>query len=419
MTVDVENRDGLNDGLTSVQGKPYGSNGPEVQCPSCGSNRLFKDGWRKLADGSKAQRYLCRDCGYRFTDPSHRNGKIHEASYLNSSSNTIGIEDEDLSRAGFRSETGVVTLMEKPLSKEKGPAGGTKPSGDVQSLLLEFAWWMKKEGYAESTITRRVRLLFTLIKRGANLFEPESVKEAIAQQEHWNIKTKELAVEAYSCLLKMTGGSWNPPAYKPVRKLPFIPTEQEIDQLIAGCNRKTATFLQLLKEAGARCGEAWTLEWIDVDFENRLVRITPEKGGEPRVVKISEKLISMLNTLPKNQTRVFQGSFRHFARSFRRQRSKIAFKLQNERIKKITFHTLRHWKATTEYYKTKDILHVMKLLGHKNINNTLLYTQLVNFESNEYHVKTASTTNEIKELLEAGFEYVCEKDGLMFFRKRK
>ncbi len=97
----------------------------------------------------------------------------------------------------------------------------------------------------------------------------------------------------------------------------------------------------------------------------------------------------------------------------------MAFKLQNKRIEKITFHTLRHWNATMKYYKTKDILHVMRLLGHKNINNTLLYTQLVNFESNEYHVKTASTANEIKELLEVGFEYVCEKDGLMFFRKRK
>jgi hypothetical protein len=26
---------------------------------------------------------------------------------------------------------------------------------------------------------------------------------------------------------------------------------------------------------------------------------------------------------------------------------------------------------------------------------------------------------EIKALLEVGFEYVCEKDGLLFFRKRK
>ncbi|MDH5459525.1 MAG: hypothetical protein QMD23_05825 [Candidatus Bathyarchaeia archaeon] len=37
----------------------------------------------------------------------------------------------------------------------------------------------------------------------------------------------------------------------------------------------------------------------------------------------------------------------------------------------------------------------------------------------EFHVKIAQTPEEIKELLEVGFEYVCEKDGLLFFRKQK
>lgn len=31
----------------------------------------------------------------------------------------------------------------------------------------------------------------------------------------------------------------------------------------------------------------------------------------------------------------------------------------------------------------------------------------------------SETPAEIKQLLEAGFEYFCEEDGLMFFRKRK
>ena len=37
----------------------------------------------------------------------------------------------------------------------------------------------------------------------------------------------------------------------------------------------------------------------------------------------------------------------------------------------------------------------------------------------EFHVKIAQTPKEVKGLLEVGFEYVCEKDGLLFFRKRK
>jgi len=73
-----------------------------------------------------------------------------------------------------------------------------------------------------------------------------------------------------------------------------------------------------------------------------------------------------------------------------------------------------------EYHRTKDILHVMKLLGHKSINSTLLYTQLVNFEGDEYDVKVAETKNEITELLKVGFEWVGQDDdGLTYFRKRK
>ena len=37
----------------------------------------------------------------------------------------------------------------------------------------------------------------------------------------------------------------------------------------------------------------------------------------------------------------------------------------------------------------------------------------------EFTVKVANNPEEIKNLLEAGFQYICEKDGLLFFRKRK
>jgi len=76
-----------------------------------------------------------------------------------------------------------------------------------------------------------------------------------------------------------------------------------------------------------------------------------------------------------------------------------------------------------EYHKTKDILHVMRLLGHRKIDNTMIYINLENalFQAidEEYQVKVAETSEEIKGLLEVGFEYVCEKDGLVYFKKRK
>jgi len=64
-----------------------------------------------------------------------------------------------------------------------------------------------------------------------------------------------------------------------------------------------------------------------------------------------------------------------------------------------------------KYAKTKDILHVMQVLGHKNIKNSLRYTQLVNFKEDEFVCKTAKTIQEAAQLIEVGFEYVCEIEG--------
>jgi site-specific recombinase XerC len=73
-----------------------------------------------------------------------------------------------------------------------------------------------------------------------------------------------------------------------------------------------------------------------------------------------------------------------------------------------------------EYHRTKDILYVMKLLGHRNIKTTLLYTQLIKQdEDEEYISKVARTIDEATPLVEAGFEYVCDVEDAKLFRKRK
>ena len=69
------------------------------------------------------------------------------------------------------------------------------------------------------------------------------------------------------------------------------------------------------------------------------------------------------------------------------------------------------------------MLYVKRFLGHRNIDSTLLYVQIADTifkeTTDEFTVKVAKTASEIKSLFEVGFEYVCEKDGLMFLRKRK
>jgi len=52
-----------------------------------------------------------------------------------------------------------------------------------------------------------------------------------------------------------------------------------------------------------------------------------------------------------------------------------------------------------EYHETKDILYVMRLLGHKNIKNTFIYTQLIEFREEEFFCKVAKTVQETSELI--------------------
>jgi len=407
----------------SNNGKPEPS-APVIQppkCPECGSQKLWKDGLRyNQANKNAAQRWVCRSCGYRFT---HRNGSEGSETVQKVQRQILNCNlDLPFTRqVGVSQTKAMINLVTVEPLQEKAEAGATpQPTqADVKSRLIEFSWWMKKQGYSESTIVPRSKYLTMLVRRGANLFDPESIKDAIARQK-WSEGSKENAVDAYSSFLLMIGKTWQPPRYKRIQKLPFVPTETEVDQLIAACSFRTGTLLQLLKETGARPGEALRLEWTDLDPTNRTVRISPEKGSNPRMFSISTTLMERLNNLPKNSLKVFgEVQYKTLQKRLQEQRRRTASKVKNPRLLKITFVTLRHFKATMEYHKTKDILHVMRILGHKSIRNTLVYTHLVDFKDEEFVSRAAWTLEEASRLIESGFDYVCDVENAKLFRKRK
>ena len=69
--------------------------------------------------------------------------------------------------------------------------------------------------------------------------------------------------------------------------------------------------------------------------------------------------------------------------------------------------------------RTKDILHVMRVLGCKNIKNTLVCTHLVDFKDEEYTSRAAWTLDEASKPIESVFDYVCGIGNTGLFRKRK
>jgi len=369
---------------------------------------------------SEIQRYLCRSCGYRFSnsnhsEPSEHHQKLHTLILKTKADKSI------LCRVSAAQTKGAKNLVEVETRTQEKAAGATIADiATIKGKFVNFQWELKKEGLKEGSIATYQHYLDQLLKSGADLLDPESVKETIAKYQ-WSENTKALVIASYTRFLKFNKGTWEPPKCESIRKLPFIPLESELDALISGASRKLAAFLQLLKETGMRCGEALRLKWTDIDYKNGAVTLNqPEKYGQPRMFKISATLISMLNLLPKQNDFLFGGrNTKGYGRTFQHYRKKIAFKLQNPRLSQISFHTFRHWKATMEYHKTKDILHVMQMLGHRDIKTTLIYTQLIQFESDEYHSAVAKTIEEARGLIETGFEYVCDIEDVKLFRKRK
>jgi integrase len=288
--------------------------------------------------------------------------------------------------------------------------------------ILSYAWQLQKDGKAEETVQTAL-LRLKRIASLTNINDPEQVKATLATLKWKNSSKRQVAV-IYTGYLKYIGKTWNAPKYMKENPIAFIPTEQEIDSLISAGRTRTSAFLQLLKETGARMGEAMQLKWIDIDEQRRTIHITAEKGSNDRILPISNRLIGMLNQLPKKNDKVFITRKHSLRVTFEKLRERTATKLNNPRLNAIHLHTFRHWKGTMEYHKTKDIIHVKTILGHKKIETTMIYINLENAifsnDDNEYTCKATKDTTEATKLIEIGFQYVTTTpDNLMLFRKRK
>jgi integrase len=367
------------------------------ECPNCKSTKNWKDGVRETGLGG-IQRFICRDCGFRFSDKSYKESHPSKNSQL-----CAILEAKKLDTA----------------TETKTVAGDTNNQGEI----IAFLWHLKKQAYSDATIHTRVKILKFMSKLGVNLKDPEDVKLFIAKRKEWSNGHKQVAVTAYTGFAEMLSINWKPPFYENNKVLPFVPTEKEVDALISGCSKKIATSLLALKETGFRIGELWKCKWTDLDEENSTLKCIAEKHGNPRQIKISSRLISMLLALPKTNDYIFGGTNLNAHRwRYDRQKTALSIKLQNPRLKQIKFHTLRHFKASKEYAQTRNILYVKELLGHRNINSTLVYTHLVPFDDDAqgYNHATAKDDKEAGELIDQGFQYVCTTpQGIMMFRKRK
>ena len=289
--------------------------------------------------------------------------------------------------------------------------------------ILTFAINEYKMGRTEETVKGRISAL-NRISEKANLTNPDEVLFCLATIK-WKNHTKNTFLDTYGAYCRFYKIQWQRPKYENEERLPFIPTEAELDQLIYASQQKMATLLQTLKETGIRISEALKLKWIDLDTTNKTLNITPSKGSNPRILPISTKLITMLEKCNHPNEYIFPRRKHGIRTRFCTMRKRISQRQQNQRLMQISFHTFRHWRGTMEYHKTKDIMHVKYILGHKAIQSTMVYinleqaTFLTQSADDEWTCKAAKTIDEATKLIEAGFQYVTTIEGTQLFKKRK
>jgi integrase len=295
------------------------------------------------------------------------------------------------------------------------PQQPTKYQSEIINTLIN----VKNSGKVENT-QRVIANGLRRISKGADLQNPEQVKTFIANC-NLDPQSKNSLALAYNWYCKTNNIQWNKPYYKWERKIPLIPTAENINKIISASTTRYAAIFTILAETGLEAHELATMERKQIDTTQGIINARGCKGHNSRSFKLKPATAEMLRQyLADNDQETPFPSSRSMGEMWRRTRNRLAKKLNQSELKNIPMRNLRHHFATYKYDQTKDILLLKTLLGHKKLETTMFYVQLIAHDSDEeYTVKTASNVKEATDLIEHGFQYVTEIDNIKIFRKRK
>ena len=146
--------------------------------------------------------------------------------------------------------------------------------------------------------------------------------------------------------------------------------KEDIDTIMHALKHTKVTYLKPLIliaiETGLRQGELVKLMWCDVDLDSRLLKVKDTKNGEDRVVPLSNKSISILQSLPRLGTTVFNASHSSLQNSWKRL-------IKRSGLIDLHFHDLRHEAISRFIERGLTIPEAASISGHKTQSMLLRY----------------------------------------------
>jgi integrase/recombinase XerD len=171
------------------------------------------------------------------------------------------------------------------------------------------------------------------------------------------------------------------------KTLPVILSRQEIWQMLQRAQLlKHKILIGLLYGCGLRCMELRNIQLAHLDFDRKMLFIAQSKGNKDRYVPLSAHLIrgiqKYIDTAHPHQY-LFEGTGNPEGKGFDGRYSQRGVQWAVKTIakhagikKEVHTHMLRHTYATHLLEDGVNIISVQKLLGHSNIDSTMVYLHL-------------------------------------------
>ena len=146
--------------------------------------------------------------------------------------------------------------------------------------------------------------------------------------------------------------------------------KEDIETLMHALRNTKVTYLKPLIliaiETGLRQGELVKLMWNDVDLDSRLLKVKDTKNGEDRVVPLSNKSLSILQSLPRLGATVFNATHSSLQNAWKRL-------IKRSGLIDVHFHDLRHEAISRFIERGVTIPEAASISGHKTQSMLLRY----------------------------------------------